>query len=184
MRHTTASVSSMCVLLLSCGSNTKESHRGLYESQDGTQILAISKGRVYLGTKDLPPGADAIADYGTPVRRVSGDDLTCVVVSQFTFAISSRPSFSCNGISFDVRAKPAGSIVIRATCGSLRKGLIREGACAPAGANPPAFQYEYGYIPGVGVEWVRILPKEPNEPSDGKDIIRHRRGLRILEPAQ
>jgi hypothetical protein len=141
-----------------------------YATADGNKILLSDGTRAYIGTKYIPPEADALRDFGAPVKSIRSGNVRCVVMHNFTFAVSNQDRFECNGFTFEVRRRTDDFVIINALCTSLSMA-----GCDRNSKGPP-FEYEYAYIPHVGIEWIKFT----DDPKIRGDILRHSGGGRIL----
>lgn len=164
----------LCIAVLSSchpvARNTPE--EGVYVTERGTDVFVNDGRRSYLGTKYIPPGKNFLRDFGSPITKIQMDGVSCIALSDLTFAVPKSEHFTCNGVNFLIQRKFENGTLIRATCASRRNGV-----CVEGDSSVPLFQYDYAYVPSRGVEWIRFVSNNPRIPGD---VFRYRSGPRIL----
>jgi hypothetical protein len=160
-------------LLAGCHEGRAHKRAGIarYETKDGSQILLTDGKHWYAGTKYLPPNAEPLRDFGSPVTTINGKSSECQVFGSLTFAEPIETTFKCNGFIFSVRKISDKAWIVRASCGALNVDHCE------SSERGPKFDYEYEFIPGEGIEWVRYVSDNPTVPGD---ILYHTSGDRIL----
>jgi hypothetical protein len=166
-------LSLVLLLTVSCSRSVPSEVPGIYKTQTGSQILVFDSRRSYLGTGQLPPGADPLRDYGTAVQTVKNNSTNCVVLSGLTFVRLESGSAECNGLRFVSRDEAADVFTIKVSC-----SMLQNGKCSVNSRDPPTLEYEYGYVRGQGVDWIRFGA----ESDATRDVLVHRSGIRILGP--
>lgn len=144
----------------------------VYEASSGGQILTTDGKRSYFGPSSVPNEDRLLQDYGAPISDASSEEVRCLIVSDLTFAISEQQTFSCNGLTFRVVTSDGNASIVRATCEAFRNGK-----CESDTAAVPVLEYEYAYIPGKGIEWIRFFDEQS---SLAGDVLKHRSGPRVL----
>lgn len=148
---------------------------GVYTEVGSTNTIIIDQQNYYLGPKSTPAKSNTLAIYGLPIARLSSKNIQCEALGSFTFAVSRRSNFVCNGVSFYKVSEggPRGAEFL-AVCGTF----TRTGSCAQKTKGMPALSYRFTYIPSKGVEIIEISPKNGVKGS----IFKHENGLYILAP--
>lgn len=160
-------------LLVSCHQMNGQRAPGIYETRNGSQILVADTQHSYLGTKYTPPGTNVLRDYGMPIKKIQAIDTECSVYSNLlTFTVPTSKATSCNGFVFRIKQQFNSHVVVHVECRSPLNATC-------SGSQPilPDIEYEYAYIPGKGVVWIRFVSENPKLPGD---VLLHQSGSMIL----